>query len=225
MENATSYPLCWPAGWKRSKTRTRARFSSGEHRWRPAAGGTGQTRYVHYTAVSVADGVERVLGELKRMGVGDWNVIISTNVRTKGDGLPYSNQKDPPDPGVAVYWKDRRGKQQCMAIDRYDRVADNLAAIAATLDAMRAIERHGGAEILERAFLGFQALPPPIQGGRPWRDVLGFAEDDPIKGGLSHIEARYKRLALERHPDMGPGSHEQMAELNQAIKEAREFYR
>jgi len=46
-----------------------------------------------------------------------------------------------------------------MAIDIYDTVAGNLAAVAATLDAMRAIERHGGAQILKRAFQGFKALP------------------------------------------------------------------
>ncbi|KVD37855.1 hypothetical protein WJ41_22830 [Burkholderia ubonensis] len=60
--------------------------------------------------------------------------------------------------GVAVYWETRAGARRVMAIDQYTRVADNLAAVAATLDAMRAIERHGGARILERAFTGFAAL-------------------------------------------------------------------
>jgi hypothetical protein len=64
-----------------------------------------------------------------------------------------------------------------MAIDQYDRVEHNLAAIAATLDAMRAIKRHGGAEILDRAFTGFTALPAPMAGGKPWRQVLGFDLD------------------------------------------------
>jgi hypothetical protein len=72
---------------------------------------------------------------------------------------------------VAVYWiKTGRKQMKCMAIDRYGRVADNMAAIAATIEAMRAIERHGSAEILERAFLGFQALPEPEQ----WWQVLEF---------------------------------------------------
>jgi hypothetical protein len=61
---------------------------------------------------------------------------------------------------VAVYWADPdSGVQQCMAIDIYDSVAGNLAAVAATVDAMRSIERHGGAQILKRAFSGFTALP------------------------------------------------------------------
>ncbi|SDQ25048.1 hypothetical protein SAMN05443026_0089 [Burkholderia orbicola] len=36
-----------------------------------------------------------------------------------------------------------------MAIDQSARIADNLAAVAATRDAMRGIERRGGARILE----------------------------------------------------------------------------
>jgi len=125
------------------------------------------SRYVGKKRLSVMDGLERVLGELGRMGIGRDDVVISTNVPTRLDGLPRRDRV-PSDPGAAVYW--RKGKQtRCMAIDRCDRVEDNLAAIAATLEAMRAIERHGGAEILDRAFTGFVALPSLEQ----WFQVLG----------------------------------------------------
>jgi hypothetical protein len=90
----------------------------------------------------------------------------------RNDGLPLSKQREPEDPGVAVYWK-TDGKSLVIAADCYTKIADNLAAVAATLDAMRAIERHGGAAILERAFTGFTALPAPMTGQKPWRDVLG----------------------------------------------------
>jgi hypothetical protein len=115
---------------------------------------------------------------------------------------------------VAVYWQ-RTGDQQhkSMAIDRYDRVADNLAAIAATLDAMRAIERHGGAMILERAFLGFQCLPAP----NTWRSVLGVEEDAPMD--LEIAKSHYKKLSLRHHPDCG-GTEAKMSELNWAMEEA-----
>lgn len=62
-----------------------------------------------------------------------------------------------------------------MAIDQYYRVEENLAAIAATLDAMRAIERHGGAQILDRASTGFAALQAPMAVARSWREMFGFA--------------------------------------------------
>ena len=79
-----------------------------------------------------------------------------------------------------------------MAIDQYFRVADNLAAIAATLEAMRAIERHGGAEILDRAFTGFTALPAPEQ---PFH-VLGVS----ATATDEEIETAYRRLAMQHHP-------------------------
>jgi hypothetical protein len=105
-----------------------------------------------------------------------------------------------------------------MAIDIYDRVADNLAAVAATLDAMRAIERHGGAAILERAFTGFTALPAPIVAGmkRPWRDVLQLGPKPP----LHDVHGAYRRLASAHHPDREGGSDAKMAELNAARDEA-----
>ena len=90
-----------------------------------------------------------------------------------------------------------------MAIDQYDRVADNLAAIAATLEAMRAIERHGGAQILERAFTGFTALPAPDH-QRPWREVLGIpALPENEAQAREVIEGAYRRLRSRYHPDKG----------------------
>lgn len=156
--------------------------------------------------VSVLEGIERVRQQLAFFRVKRDDLVISTNIPTRLDGLPRSDRDAPADPGVAVYW--RRGKaMQCMAIDRYDRVADNLAAIAATLEAMRAIERHGGAEILDRAFTGFIALPAPEQ---PFQ-VLGVKAD----ATREDVKRAHSRLAMEHHPDRGgdPGT---MARINAA---------
>jgi predicted metal-dependent phosphoesterase TrpH len=99
-------------------------------------------------------------------------------------------------------------------------VADNLAAVAATLEAMRAIERHGGAAILERAFTGFIALPAPIAAGmkREWWVVLDCSPNS----GREIIEHSFKRLASRYHPDKEGGSAAKMAELNGARAEALE---
>lgn len=200
------YPLSWPNGWKRTTSRVSGRFGRTEQQYRD-----GQPSWKSRKELSVSVSTLRVLAELQRMGVHEGNAIISTNVPVRQDGLPYSNAKEPSDPGAAVYWT-LRGKQQCIAVDRYDRVADNLAAIAATLDAMRAIERHGGAEILERAFLGFAQLPQN-RTGRPWREVFGIAGDRNVT--REFIEAQYRSLAHVRHPDKG-GTHEAMSELSAA---------
>lgn len=217
-QQKTSYPLCWPLHWKRAKSRKRAAFHRIAHGQTVQGNQTFRTK--EKKTLSVADATGRLLGALSRMGVPDYNVIVSTNIQVRLDGLPYSNQREPSDPGVAVYWK-QKGAEKCMAIDIYDRVADNLAAVALTLDYMRGIERHGGAEILERVFLGFQALPPPMTGGRPWRDVLGVD----VGCSLNAAEVSYRIRAKELHPDNQGGDQNKMAELNEAIRQAREALR
>lgn len=214
MPEIQTYPLCWPDGWRRRSAGSRLDEKFGKK---------GRNDYGHYGLLSLTVGqaTTRVLHELRRFGVPDYNVIISSNLKVRQDGLPYSKQRDPEDPGVAVYWrppdKRLRGKvivpgEKVIAVDLYRRTAGNLAAIAATLEAMRAIDRHGGAEILERAFTGFEALPSP----NDWRHVLGFDEtpDWPT------VEERYKALAKQRHPDQG-GSNAMMQELNRAMDDAR----
>lgn len=201
-----AYPLSWPAGWRRCAHRTRARFGKKvEHR-----DGNGElASWKRSEGLSVSEGTQRVLAALTAMGVSTYHVVISTNLALRNDGLPRSGQRAPDDPGAAVYWskgKDRR----CIAVDRYDRVQDNLAAIAATLEAMRAIDRHGGAEILDRAFTGFTALPQPEQ----WWQVLGVSSH----ATRAEIDAAYRVLAMKHHPDRG-GDGDAMSRLN-AVRDA-----
>jgi hypothetical protein len=203
-------------GWKRCAIRRRAQFSKGERQY---SSQPGVSSWLRQRDLTVNDGTTRILGELKRMGIGDWNVIISTNVQLRNDGLPRSGQREPSDPGAAVYWRGKDDRQQVMAIDRYDRVADNLAAIAATLEAMRAIERHGGAEILERAFTGFAALPAPGQVTVPWRQVLGIDQGATVS--TEQIEQRYRALRSAHHPDKG-GSAETFHAVQVAYEQARQ---
>ena len=185
----------------------RAKFGTKERRYGSSNSDGTRSTWRDSKQLTVPQACDRVLKELQTFGANEANVVISTNVRPTLSGLPRGNERSPDDPGVAIYWIRRGEKQRCMATDRYDRVADNLAALAATLSAMRAIERHGGAEILDRAFTGFQALPAPEQ----WWQVLGVAY------GATHeeIEQAYKRLAMEHHPDRG-GDSDKMARINAA---------
>jgi hypothetical protein len=206
-----AFPLCWPEGWKRTPGYSRKRAAFG----RVETQRQGDVSWKKNKQLSVMDAVQRVLAELERMGIRRDDVIISTNVPTRLDGLPRSDSANPSDPGAAAYFrKSQNAPMRCMAIDRYDRVADNLAAIATTLEAMRTIERHGGAEILDRAFTGFAALPQNT--GRPWRDVLAL----PPVCNMDRVEQRYRELAMNAHPDRG-GSEAAMQELNAARDQAR----
>lgn len=212
MTDAISrYPLQWPDGWPRVPVglRKRAKFKQSSRQYSTQGPGS----WLSHKSLSVADGTERVLAELGRFGVLDGDAVISTNLAVRLDGLPRSNQGEPTDPGVAVYWQTATGERKVMAVDIYDRVADNLAAVAATLDAMRAIERHGGAQILERAFTGFDALPPPRD---PFR-LLGLSRQHATEASIS---AAFRSMARTAHPDSPTGSHNQMADLTWARDEA-----
>ena len=193
--NAEAYPLQWPAGWTRTPAHLRER-----------------SRY----RVTQARSQDDLLHSLRLLGAR--YVTISTNVELRRDGLPYSNRRPPTDPGVAVYWE-RNGKPEVIACDSWATVGENIRAIGQAVDALRQLERCGASEILNRAFTGFSALPAAsgATGPRTWREVLGLDGAGPRT--VEQVEAAYRRLARERHPDAG-GSHEAMLELNAAREDA-----
>jgi hypothetical protein len=195
-----AYPLAWPEGWPRARFRAAGKFRKAGAR------------------LTIGDAMKRVRYELDRLGVKSFadDVVISTNVKVGLGGFPRGDsQQRIPDPGVAVYWQLPKKPMRVMAIDEYTTVADNLAAIAATLEAMRAIERHGGARILDRAFAGFQALP--AAGPDCWTVLGKHPASQPWTA--EEVEAAYRRLAKTKHPDAG-GTHAAMSELNGARDEA-----
>jgi hypothetical protein len=207
--NETRYPLCWPQNWKRTISRIDAAFGKTERRY-----DGGIPKYAGKSRLSILDAINRIASELRALGVKEENCIVSTNIPLNLSGTPRGDRGEPSDPGAAIYWTNK-GKSQCMAIDRYRRVADNLAAIAASLNYLRGLERHGGASILERAFIGFAALPSSTR--RPWRQVLEFGDSTPT---LEEIERRFRERARSLHPDKIGGHHDRMSELNVAHDEA-----
>lgn len=195
-----AYPLAWPHGWPRSRYRIVAPFFKG-------AGDSKKQLTIDQARISLSH-------ELALLPAR--SIVISTNLKLRLDGFPYSGQRNPDDQGVAVYFT-RKGKQQVIACDTYTRIADNIRAIAKTVEAMRGIERWGCSELLDRAFTGFDALPPPIitPQKRAWWEVLGVQPDADAKV----VGARYRELARKEHPDLRGGDGSRMAEINRAFDE------
>lgn len=214
-ERTEAYPLCWPAGWPRRPAQGRrgGKFARG--------GSRSDSGYTPSRGVTIAEAMRRAHLELSRLGAD--RIVISTNLRVRSsDGEPVSKQAQPIDPGAAAYWTTKRGDRRCIAVDMYDRVEQNVAAIAATLEAFRAVERHGGAQVIDRAFTGFRAIPN-LDAPRPWRVVMGIDKLEKELGepiDLFWLEKHYKNLAHTRHPDKG-GTDKDMAELNRAYEEGR----
>jgi hypothetical protein len=148
----------------------------------------------------------------------DPNIVISTNIALRRDGLPLANQRNPDDPGVAVYFVYRK-KQMSFACDRWLKIEHNMQAIAKTIEALRGIDRWSTGHMLEAAFTGFTALPPMSNTQappRPWWTVLGVSH----LASTQEIRDAFRRAASLHHPDKRGGSHERMAELNRAYEEA-----
>ena len=174
METTRSYPLYWPEGWPRAESHQMKRARFGDH--------------------SVSEG-RRVLADQVRLFGGE-DLIISSNLELRLDGNPRSNQKQPADRGVAIFFE-RKDEPVALACDIYTTVEDNLWALCRTLDALRQIERDGSPSLINRAFKGFAALPDPD--ARKWWEVLNLHET----ASDQEIKSAYFRLAKQYHPDAG----------------------
>ena len=170
MTNTTASPLSWPPQHPRTEESTKVYGRFGKK----------STRGFGMDALTIADAVRRILTEIsaytthgKKYRANPADVIISTNLKLRIDGLPRSDQKSPQDTGVAVYFT-LDDKERCIPCDSYIRVADNLAAVAATLAALRTIERHGS-NMFDAVFTGFTGLPSPDQvSTNTWRHTLDY---------------------------------------------------
>jgi hypothetical protein len=192
-----AYPLQWPADRPRTPPRQRrnGRFKADKK------------------PLSVHAATERLTTEIRRLG--GTLPVVSTNIEPRLDGLPRSFRRPVnDDPGVCLYFQ-LQGKPRAMPCDTYDTVEDNLAAIAAHIEATRAITRHGVATV-EQMFEGFLALRGP--GERPWQETLGIPPGLPVTREI--IRLRVTALARQHHPDRPGGSHERMAEINAAADRA-----
>lgn len=213
MTEQQRYPLSWPTGWKRTPyhARRRAAFHQQKTVYGNVMADGSRNAWKSKEALSVGAALERLSGELRRLGAA--RIVISSNLRTRNDGLPYAQQaKQLDDPGVAVYFH-LRGAPRVLACDKWLSAAENLAAIAGHISAIRAQDRYG-VGTLEQAFAGYAALPENT--AADWRTVFGV----PDNATLEQVEEAYRRMAREHHPDAG-GTHEGMARLNEARLHAR----
>lgn len=168
-----AYPLDWPAGWKRSHAWV---ISVGKPDWQPRS-------------------MTESLRELDRVlsAIGGRDALLSTNLagRRRDNGLPLANQAQPKDRGAALRFT-MGGELREIATDAWQRVEDNIWALAQTLAALRAPDRyHVGT--MAHFFNGYRVQsrrqeqqqeqrqapppppppkqpPPPVK--RPWWEVL-----------------------------------------------------
>lgn len=210
MSEISRNPLCWPDSVPRTAPNRRSHPRFGEK--------------------SLASAASFVLAEINRLNNQPWNssdkgIIISSNLRLKQDGLPQSDQRDPADSGIAVYFTLRllrNGKVVerpiVMSCDKWWKPADNLYAIGKDIEAQRARARWGCTNY-EQSFRGYVAIPERC-GGAAWWVTLGI----PSTAGRIEVEAAYKTKAKTGHPDVG-GAHEAWLRIQEAFDQAMGQFR
>ena len=205
-ETIPRYPLAWPIGWKRTaySQKRRGKFTEKVETRR-----ADQTIEKRSKSVSMAEAVTRLERQLDALGGKDGT--LSTNIKLNMRGIPYGNEQ-PSDAGAAVYFR-FKGRATVLACDSYHTVADNIAALAAHIDALRRIERYGVGTI-EQALAGYKALP--ADSAADWRNVFGFTMQQRISA--EEVQSAYRERAKVAHPDKG-GTEEMMSHVNRA----REF--
>jgi hypothetical protein len=213
-----SFPLLWPDGWKRTppQERRRARFTERRFVTTPQWADEVWDRLTFEGAFKRADAELDLMDNVRGARICTDVPLKQVREHEPGSGfylyVPQLSPFAPEDPGAVIYWETCDREPRCIAIDLYDRVEDNVAAIVATLQAMRAVERHGGGEVLKRVFTGFTALDGPRSARqKTWFEVLDCKEADTT----DRVIKRYKQRRGALHPDRG-GDAAQFAELQAA---------
>lgn len=203
------YPLQWPPNVPRTRYRDRSNFDRNR---------------------GFATARDGVLHQLELMRVS--HVVITSNLPLRANGIPYSAGPGAiSDPGISVWWV-KGGVEHAIACDRWNSCVENMRAIEKTLEAIRGISRWGSAEMVDRAFAGFAALPPGtgeesgvsfVPEERTWRQIFGLDIEPwaslPAPDLLAVVKARHRDEIKKAHPDRG-GSVEQAAIINAALAAA-----
>jgi hypothetical protein len=185
------YPLCWPVGWPRLDSYKR---QSSTYR------------------VDFAKARDELVRELTLAGARD--IVISSNVPLRRNGLPLAGMAAPKDPGVAVYFTDRKKRARVIPNDHWRTVCENVRGIGYAVTALRMLERCGSGDVLDRAYAGFALLPETAGASDAWT-VLGM----PARSSALAVKNRYFELAREHHPDRG-GNAVTFAAITDAYKRA-----
>src|SRR5262249_35516167 len=130
-----AYPLKWPDGWPRTLPHRREsdnRF--GGNRPHAIVGLDDSSSRPSRRGITVGRARDQLMDELRRLGATD--IVVSTNVPVKADGLLYADNKRLDDPGIAVYFTYKK-KKFVMARDGFISVAGNLRSLGLAIDGMR----------------------------------------------------------------------------------------
>lgn len=152
----------------------------------------------------------------------------------RNDGWPRSNAR-PSHSGVRISFQSQAAGPLSFECNTYTAIDDNLHAIAKTLEALRAVERHGavkgGQQYREWKQLPEQPKPvadPLEKAAQVFADACGVSAGVVVltAPGFRYLEEAYRAGAKRWHPDTPGGDAAKMAALNDArdiLRRHREY--
>ena len=152
-----------------------------------------------------ADTLRHLRNELRMIKAKD--VILLMAIRERDlrlDGRPRADAK-PDHPGCILTFVAKHGPMQ-MAVDRYERFEENLRAIAFSLEALRAVDRHGCTRNGEQ-YRGWLALPAPDAGPTTVEEarqlVIELIGPPVMWDDPECVQSAFREAAKLAHPDGG----------------------
>lgn len=181
--------------------------------WKPHIEKTKNRKKSQFKSKSASFASIELVKQLRLMGAKNC-VITSNMILTKDKSRFMSMQPNIEDTGVSVFFE-LKGQSKVMQIDLYDKVEDNMWAIYKSVEALRGLNRWGGAQIMDGMFTGFNALPSPDQ---VTNNSIAYFSDCHSK---EQARERYLRLAKELHPDLHPESAEEFKEMKRQYEQIK----
>ena len=182
-----------------------------------------------------AQSLEDLEHELKHLGATQITIQAGyPREKIRNDGWPFSSAT-PTHPACIVQFTDRKRRQLAFRGVQYAKFADNIRAIAKTLEALRAVDRYGVVE--GEQYTGFKQLGEPPksntssgamsrQSAAAWIAArLGMEQAYIYNAQPAHVEDICGGLKRKFHPDVNGGKDEDFKTLMVALRSLREAAR
>lgn len=176
----------------------------------PGARPPDQRRYSQFKA-----GWDRTLEQLEYelSALGASGIVIQAGFRQNEirlDGWPLG-KATPTHPAVVLSFRDAENRPLSFPCDRFASYAENLRAIALSLEALRAVDRYGVTKLGEQ-YAGFKQIeevkPWTVEDAALFLDVKSGVRADVILQTAENFRIAYRQAAKHLHPDTGGNQHE-----------------
>lgn len=211
----------WPGSMRAPMNREVARFKRPGHFENDGRGGK---KWIGQTPMPLSATLGDLDRELRHLKAKDAELLVAIDpTQFRNDGRPYANAKAA-HPGVILSFTIPKIGTVSYPCDKYTRWEDNLRAIAAALESLRLVERHGVVRHGQqyRGFLAIEATAAPA-GFAMAQDALMFlAGVTGLPYADNTVSFMLRRAQQKTHPDRPGGDAAKFQRVSLAEAKLRE---